>query len=186
MPTNEKTLITLNNVILVDPEDRKIGQIEKILAHQYAMLHRAFSVFIFRKKNNQLELLIQQRNKDKYHSGGLWTNTCCSHPRPGEKIASAAKRSLKHEMGIEARLKNVGKFHYVAQFDNGLLENEIDHVFIGHYDNEKIPVNPTEVDDYRWREISDLKKELDKNPKAFTPWLKQALEIALKHTHLLF
>lgn len=184
MTASKKTSAS-SNVILVDPKDRKIGQIEKILAHQYAMLHRAFSVFLFRKQGNKLEILLQQRNKNKYHSGGLWTNTCCSHPRPGEKILSAAKRSLKSEMGIETPLREVGKFHYVAQFKNGLIENEIDHVFIGIYEEDNIPVNPEEVQDYEWKDVSGLKKELDESPEMFTPWLKQALEIALKHTHLL-
>jgi isopentenyl-diphosphate delta-isomerase type 1 len=173
------------NVILVDPNDHKIGQIEKILAHQYAMLHRAFSVFLFRKRKNRIEVLLQQRSKAKYHSGGLWTNTCCSHPRPGEKILSSAKKRLKHEMGIETKLKEIGKFHYIAQFANNLVENEIDHILIGIYEEEKIPVNPEEVESYKWKEVSALKKEVKKNPKAFTPWLKQALEIALENIHLI-
>src|ERR1700722_18026522 len=115
-------------IILVNPMDKKIGMIEKIIGHRYAMLHRAFSILIFRRKNGKVETLLQQRSKKKYHAGGLWTNTCCSHPHPGEKILISARKRLKEEMGIDVKLKAIGKFHYVAPLDHGMTENEIDHV----------------------------------------------------------
>ncbi len=179
-----KQMRTKEMIILVDPRDRKIGEIEKILAHEYAMLHRAFSVFIFRQRNGVLELLLQQRSKEKYHAGGLWTNTCCSHPHPGETVRMSAEKRLQEEMGIKAKLREVGKFHYVAQFDNGLTENEIDHVFIGMYQNDdeqEIPINPKEVESYEWMDIQTLQKQLALHPKKYTPWFKPALELALKN-----
>lgn len=166
-------------VILVDPSDRKIGEMEKILAHKFGMLHRAFSVFIFRKQKGKLELLLQQRNQNKYHAGGLWTNTCCSHPRINETNKEAAENRLKYEMGIEAKLKRVGKFHYIAQFKNGMTENEIDHVWIGMYEGNNIPYNPEEVENYKWVDIGTLEKDLRQFPERYTPWFKQALELAL-------
>lgn len=167
------------NIILVDPKDRKLGEIEKLIAHEYAMLHRAFSVFIFRERHHGLQLLLQQRSKKKYHGGGLWTNTCCSHPHPGETVLASAEKRLKEEMGIRAKLREIGKFHYVAQFENGLTENEIDHVLIGHYDADEIPINVKEVEDYCWMNVKSLQKELNTMPKKFTPWFKQALELSL-------
>ncbi len=180
MPTT-KLARTNENIILVDPEDRKIGEIEKILAHEYAMLHRAFSVFIFRKRHGKLQLLLQQRSKKKYHGGGLWTNTCCSHPHPGEDTLKSAEKRLKDEMGIKANLTELGKFHYVAQFDNGLTENEIDHVLVGTYEADEIPINSNEVENYQWIDVDTLKQELATNPTKYTPWFKQALELALIH-----
>lgn len=176
---------TQEHIILVNPKDERIGVIEKILAHEYGMLHRAFSVLIFRTKNGKLQSLLQQRSKKKYHGGGLWTNTCCSHPHPNEKILPSAKKRLKDEMGIETKLKEIGKFHYVAPFANGLTENEIDHVLIGFYAEDKIPFNRREVENYKWINVSALQKELVKNPKKYTPWFKQALDLALKSIHKL-
>jgi isopentenyl-diphosphate delta-isomerase type 1 len=166
-------------LILVDPNDRKIGEIEKLKAHQYAMLHRAFSIIIFRKRKGQIELLLQQRHPDKYHGGGLWSNACCSHPHPGENLKASALKRLKEEIGIEAKLKKIGKFHYIAHFDNGLYENEIDHVFVGTYDvDDEIPINKMEVLHYAWQRVASLKKDLAQNPKKYTPWLKSLLELA--------
>ena len=172
-------MISTENVILVDPEDHPMGEIEKITAHRYAMLHRAFSVFVFRRRNNKLELLLQQRNKTKYHSGGLWTNTCCSHPHPGEDLIQSAEKRLKNEMGIAVKLKAIGKFHYVAPFANGLTENEIDHVLIGNYNANDILINPDEVQTYRWISITALQHDLATHPKKYTPWFKQALTLVL-------
>jgi diphosphomevalonate decarboxylase len=172
--TNEK-------LILVDSQDHKIGEMEKMKAHKLARMHRAFSVFIFRQIGEKIELLIQQRNLDKYHSGGLWTNTCCSHPHPGEKVITAAKRRLKDEMGLQIKLELIGKFHYIAHFDNGITENEIDHVFVGIYNEEKIEVNPDEVNNFRWIDIPTLKQQIKAHPKKFTPWFNQALELALTY-----
>jgi isopentenyl-diphosphate Delta-isomerase len=165
-------------LILVDPNDQKIGEIDKLKAHQYAMLHRAFSVVIFRKRRGKIELLLQQRHRDKYHGGGLWSNTCCSHPHPGENLKASALKRLKEEMGIEAKLKKIGKFHYIAHFKNGLYENEIDHVFIGTYGVDgEIPINKVEVSHYIWQKLALLKRDLAKNPKKYTPWLKLVLEL---------
>lgn len=160
-------------VILVDENDNPIGTAEKLQAHREGLCHRAFSVFIF----NNGHLLLQQRAKDKYHSPGLWTNTCCSHPRPGEEIISAGQRRLQEEMGLHVDLKNLGHFHYIAHFNNGLTENEIDHVLVGHINQQIITPNDKEVAAYRWITIAELRKELAKTPDQFTPWLKLALEL---------
>lgn len=166
---------TKENVILVDHEDNPIGTAEKLEAHQKNLCHRAFSVFIFRKKP-VLEVLLQQRALIKYHSPGLWTNTCCSHPRPGEDIIAAGQRRLKEEMGIETPLTNVGKFHYIAHFENGLVENEVDHVLVGFIDKENFAVNKNEVEAFRWITLLNLKKEMESHPALFTPWLTKAIE----------
>jgi isopentenyl-diphosphate delta-isomerase type 1 len=167
-------------VILVDKNDNPIGTAEKLEAHEKNLCHRAFSVFIFRKAP-KLELLLQRRALHKYHSPGLWTNTCCSHPRPGEDIIQAGQRRLKEEMGIETPLTATGKFHYIAHFDNGLVENEVDHVLIGFIDTENFSINKDEVDSYRWVAIADLDNEIQAQPKLFTPWLREALEVAKKY-----
>jgi isopentenyl-diphosphate delta-isomerase type 1 len=169
------------HVILVDENDNATGTAEKLQAHQANLRHRAFSVFVFRQgQGTALELLLQQRADDKYHSAGLWTNTCCSHPRPGEDIIHAGERRLQEEMNLPVRLKSLGWFHYIAHFDNGLVENEIDHVLVGVTAEENITPNPLEVQAYRWVGIAALKKELAKEPEKFTPWLKQALELVDK------
>lgn len=168
------------NIILVDPHDRKIGVVEKIIGHHFGMLHRALSVCIFRKRNNKLQSLIQQRSKIKYHGGGLWSNTCCSHAKLGKRIAVTALECLQNEMGISTKLKEVGKFHYVAKLDHGMTENEIDHVFVGTYEEDIIPFNKNEVDNYKWVDVNKLLKDLSARPKKYTPWFKQALELSLK------
>lgn len=176
----KKNKSKIQQVILVNANDRRIGIAEKIVAHQYAMLHRAFSVLIFRRHGGKLQTLLQQRSKHKYYGGGLWTNACCSHPRPGEiNLIKAARERLKEEMGITAKLEKKGVFHYVASFDNGLFENEIDHVFIGMYDGKPIQFNPKEVDDYQWVDIASLKDDLNISPQKYSPWLNQALTLAL-------
>jgi isopentenyl-diphosphate delta-isomerase type 1 len=168
-------------VILVDEQDRQIGLDEKMSAHQNNRLHRAFSVFIFRHAT-RLELLLQQRALHKYHSPGLWTNTCCSHPRPGESVTDAGERRLREELGISTSLNDLGWFQYNAHFPNGLSENEIDHVLVGIVsENEAITVNPDEVHTCRWITLEDLQKEMTDAPERFTPWFKQALEIAKQH-----
>ena len=171
---------TTEDIILVDPDDNQIGTIEKILAHQYGMLHRAFSVFVFRKQTDKLECLLQQRSIKKYHAGGLWTNTCCSHPHSGETIFESAQKRLQFEMGFQVALKEVGTFHYIAQFDNGLTENELDHVLVGYYDNNRIAVNPEEVDNFKWVDVDNLRQIPDEDVKTYTPWFQQALKIALE------
>ena len=168
-------------IILVDANDREIGVDEKLAAHEKNLLHRAFSIFIFRE-NPQLELLLQQRAFGKYHSGGLWTNTCCSHPRPGENILNAGERRLQEELGMKAKLKDLGWFHYNAHFENGLAENEIDHVLIGFVpENIEFHANPEEIHTTRWVTIQALEHEMKEAASKFTPWLKEALEMVKEH-----
>lgn len=168
------------HVILVDQSDQQIGVAEKISAHEKNLLHRAFSVFIFRK-NPEIELLLQQRALHKYHSPGLWTNSCCSHPRSGEDTVAAGERRLFEELGIQAKLTDIGWFIYNAHFDNGLHEHEADHVLVGSVEaNATIKMNPDEVQDYRWITLAELDKEMSENPDRFTFWFKQALEMARK------
>jgi isopentenyl-diphosphate delta-isomerase type 1 len=166
------------HVILVDENDKEIGIAEKIQAHRDNLRHRAFSVFIFRD-HPEHQLLLQQRADGKYHSGGLWTNTCCSHPRPGENIISAGERRLQEEMGISAQLTSLGWFHYIAHFDNGLTENEIDYVLIGKIDHDNIVLNPAEAQALRWITLPELEKEMKETPEKFTPWFAKALGIVL-------
>ena len=161
----------MEKVILVDQNDNEVGTEEKIKAHKDGKLHRAFSVFIFNSKN---QLLIQKRNKDKYHSGGLWTNTCCSHPRPEEGIEEAAKRRLKEEMGIECNLERIFSFIYKKGFENGLTENELDHVFIGNCNLPPDP-NDTEVESWKWVSNEELTQDIKENPEKYTHWFKIAL-----------
>ena len=153
-------------VILVNEKDEVIGHMEKMAAHRHDILHRAFSVFIF---NTKREMLLQKRAFGKYHSGGLWTNACCSHPRPGEQTSDAALRRLKEEMGFQVPLKKVFDFIYKAEFDNGLHEFEFDHVFTGNYDGI---INPDseEVEDFCFKEINEISKSLLSHPQKYTAW----------------
>jgi isopentenyl-diphosphate delta-isomerase type 1 len=137
------------------------------------------SVFITRKKENSIEVLLQQRREDKYHSGNLWSNTCCSHPRPDEDIISAAQRRLHEEMNCFADLYPIGKFRYSVKFTNGLIENELDHILVGTTEKETFLVNRLEVQDYKWIELSTLQTDLQDNPNKYTPWLPKALQILL-------
>lgn len=155
-------------VILVDQDDRPVGTMEKLEAHQKGALHRAFSVFIFNDKN---ELLLQQRASDKYHSSDLWTNTCCSHPRPDEETLAAAHRRLEEEMGMQCSLRFVSKFQYKSRFDNGLFEHEIDHIFIGQSDD--LPqINPQEVRDFKYLTLAQIKADIKNHPDHYTTWFK--------------
>ena len=156
-------------VVLVDKNDNKIGTMEKLEAHKKGLLHRAFSVCIFNTKG---EMLLQRRAKHKYHSGGLWTNTCCSHPRPKETVIGAASRRLKEEMGILCALKEIGYLVYKAPFKNGITEYEYDHVLIGFYDKDPV-LNPEEADNFKWETSKNLKKDIQKNPDAYTFWFKK-------------
>lgn len=170
-------------VILVDEHDNIIGSAPKLYAHQQALLHRAFSIFVYRKTKNQdetrIEWLLQQRALEKYHSPGLWTNTCCSHPRPFEATDIAATRRLQEEMGLSLPLQQCGRFMYKAEFDNALTEHEIDYVFLGiATEDSAIKANPMEVADFRWVETSLLEKELIEQPLLFTPWFQAAFNIA--------
>lgn len=161
----------MEQVILVNKFDEPQGSMEKMEAHQKGLLHRAFSIFIFNSKN---ELLLQQRAKDKYHSAGLWTNTCCSHPRLGESNIEAAKRRLREEMGMECVLTEVFSFIYNAPLENGLIENEFDYVFFGISDDLPI-VNPNEVQCYRYVNLKVLQNDINKQPQLYTSWLKICL-----------
>ena len=149
----------MENVILVDEKDNQVGLMPKLEAHQKGLLHRAFSVFIF---NSDYKLLLQKRASSKYHSGGLWTNTCCSHPRDGEDIIDAANRRLNEEMGIKTSLRKVFDFIYTAELDNNLIENEFDHVFYGVYDTDPI-LNKEEAEDYKWIDMETLKNDIENN-----------------------
>lgn len=156
----------MEQVILVNEQDEETGVMEKMEAHKKALLHRAISVFIF---NNKGEMLLQQRAAKKYHSAGLWTNACCSHPRPGEEILAAAQRRLKEELGFETPLKKIFDFTYKAPFDNGLTEHEFDHVFAGEFDNTVIP-DEDEVQDYCYMKIEDIENSLQSNPQKYSAW----------------
>ncbi len=155
-------------VILVDPNDNPIGTMNKMEAHEKAVLHRAFSVFILNDKN---EVMLQQRAAHKYHSPLLWTNTCCSHQRVGETNIEAGKRRLFEEMGFTAELKELFHFIYKAPFDNGLTEHELDHVMIG-YSNENPVINPEEVESWKWMSIEAIKEDMIVNPNDYTVWFK--------------
>lgn len=171
----------LNQVILVDENDNAIGVEDKLVAHQKAKLHRAFSVFVFRHSPPGYELLLQQRHPNKYHTGGLWSNTCCSHPAPNEDISHAAQRRLKQEMGMTVALRKIGQFQYEAPVGNNLTENELDHVFIGICTTEKILIDQEEIADYCWMPVTALLHDLKQTPQKYTPWLKPALQLVLEN-----
>ena len=160
----------LQKVILVDEQDIATGTMEKMEAHKKGLLHRAFSVFVFNAKG---EMLLQQRAVHKYHSGGLWTNTCCSHPRPEEDIVAAAQKRLQEEMGFSIVLEKIFDFVYRADFNNGLTEYEFDHVFAGEYDGQ-ISYNKDEVMDYCYKTMEDLRRSLEQQPQKFTQWFHLA------------
>ncbi|MGB7785435.1 MAG: isopentenyl-diphosphate Delta-isomerase [Salinimicrobium sp.] len=164
-------------VILVNEKDEQIGLMPKMEAHEKALLHRAFSVFVFNDKN---ELMIQQRALGKYHSPGLWTNTCCSHQREGETNIEAGKRRLQEEMGFSTELKDTISFIYKAPFDNGLTEHEFDHILVGSY-NDEPNINPDEVHAYKWMTLEDLKEDMLKNPDIYTEWFKIIFDKYYKH-----
>ncbi len=158
-------------VILVDEQDREVGEAEKMQTHKFGLLHRAFSVLIYNTKG---EMLLQQRAETKYHSGGLWSNACCGHPRPGEKIEDAARRRLKEELGFNCSLKFSFKFIYKASFENSLKEHELDHVFTGIYDSEVLP-DKNEVQAYRWVTMENLKNEIIENHSSFSVWFQKII-----------
>ena len=155
-------------VILVNEQDEPIGLMPKIEAHEKALLHRAFSIFIL---NDKGEIMLQQRAQHKYHSPLLWTNTCCSHQREGETNIQAGTRRLQEEMGFTAPLKELFHFIYKAPFDNGLTEHELDHVMIGYYNDEPI-INPEEVENWKWMSVEAVKKDMEIHPDIYTVWFK--------------
>lgn len=162
----------MTEVILVDRQDNTMGSMEKIEAHRLGLLHRAVSVFLF---NSRGELMLQRRAATKYHSAGLWTNTCCSHPFPGENTEDAARRRLKEEMGIEAELDFSHKFIYKTDLEKGMIEHELDHVFVGVYDGDPI-LDPEEAEDWRLIPMQELYDDIKTNPNNYTFWMKLILQ----------
>jgi isopentenyl-diphosphate delta-isomerase len=156
----------MEEVILVTEKDEQIGSMEKMQAHRKGALHRAFSIFVINDRN---EMLLQQRAVMKYHSGGLWTNACCSHPRPGEDTANAAVRRLHEELGFNTTIEKIFDFHYNAAFDNGLTEHEFDHVYFGNYSGSVIP-NPAEVQDYCYKKLEEIEATIKSHPHKYTAW----------------
>lgn len=172
------------HVVLVNEKDETLGIEEKMKAHQAGLLHRAFSVFVFRKSRDpktidQIEFLLQQRHQDKYHCGGLWTNTCCSHPRLNEDILLAGRRRLNEEMSLDLPLLSVGSFLYRSVFQNGLIEHEFDHVLIGEFkETMNIVLDPKEVESFAWHSYEFLQKDLTIHSEQYTPWFKPVLHLA--------
>ncbi len=160
----------LEQVILVDKSDEQIGVMEKMEAHRQGLLHRAFSIFLI---NDNAEMLLQQRALKKYHSAGLWTNACCSHPKPGESTDQAAVRRLREEMGVVCDLDPIFHFSYKSLLDNGLTEHEFDHVYIGKFNGVPV-VNEQEVSDWKYLSNSIIQEELENNPQLYSSWFKIA------------
>lgn len=164
-------------VVLVDEQDRETGIMEKMEAHEKALLHRAFSVFLF---NDKGEMLLQRRALSKYHSGGLWTNACCSHPRPGETNLAAAQRRTFEELGIEPQIRHAFSFTYQAAFDNGLTEHEFDHVFVGKHSGDVNP-DPREVSEICYKSMDTIHQELISAPHLYTAWFRIAFHQVEEH-----
>src|SRR5690554_375679 len=167
-------------VILVNEKDEKIGLMPKMEAHEKGLLHRAFSVFIFNDKN---ELLLQQRALNKYHTPGLWANTCCSHQRDGESSLDAGKRRLMEEMGFTTDLEERTTFIYKAPFDNGLTEHELDHILVGYYEADP-EINPEEVASWKWMDLELVREDIQNNPEIYTPWFKIIFDKFYEHLAL--
>ena len=165
------------NVILVNENDEQIGVMPKMEAHEKAVLHRAFSVFIMNEKG---ETMLQQRAAHKYHSPLLWTNTCCSHQREGETNIEAGKRRLQEEMGFTTQLKEVVSFIYKAPFDNGLTEHELDHVMLGFFNEEPV-INVEEVANWKWMKPADIQNDIAEHPEQYTAWFKIIFEKFYEH-----
>lgn len=160
-----------NKVVVVDVNDKPLGEMDKLAAHVEGRLHRAFSVFIF---NSKMELLLQQRAMQKYHGAGLWTNTCCSHPQINEDVKASAEERLNFEMGLDCHLEFLYSFIYRAEVENNLIENELDYVFVGFTDN--LPeINLAEAKAYKWMLVNDILDDFVNNPETYTYWFKMAL-----------
>lgn len=158
----------MERIILVDEHDNAIGTMEKMEAHRKGALHRAFSVLLF---NSNGEVLLQKRSKNKYHTAGLWTNTCCSHPLPHESIKDATRRRLKHEMGIDIQPQFAFKFIYRIDLEGDLIEHECDHVFLGTFDGTPV-INEEEVEEWKFMNLNSLRSDMKQFPEAYTPWFK--------------
>ena len=159
-------------IVLVDRGDLEIGTTDKLTAHREGALHRAFSIFVFDRLDR---LLLQCRASGKYHSGGLWSNTCCSHPRPGETPLDAGRRRLQEEMGFACNLADGYSFVYRAELDGGLVEHELDHVLVGRFDGTPSP-DPNEVQGWRWERVGDIRRDIARSPGNYTVWLRLVLE----------
>lgn len=157
-----------NKVVLVDDDGNRIGECEKMRAHLEGKHHLAFSVFLFDLDGRWL---LQKRAEDKYHSGGLWSNTCCSHPGPGEDLHEAAMKRLQQEMGIECEISEAFVFTYRAELDGGLVEHETDQVFIGEFDGDPVP-NPAEASDWKWVDTDSLQRDIAENPESYSAWFR--------------
>jgi isopentenyl-diphosphate delta-isomerase len=167
-------------VILVDRNGHEIGTADKFDTHREGALHRAFSIFVFDMYG---KLLLQKRAHSKYHSGGLWSNTCCSHPRPYEALHDAAHRRLREEMGFDCELREIFSFRYKVQFAHDLFEHEYDHVFVGQYDGEPAS-DPAEVDEWMWMDVEGLRKAIRENPDRYTYWLRLCIDRVIAHHQL--
>ena len=165
------------HVILVDGNDQEIGVAKKIQTHHEGKLHRAFSVFVF---NSEGKLLLQRRARTKYHSGGLWSNTCCSHPRPGEPTEKAAHRRLQEEMGFDCELREIFSFTYKVTFDHDLTEHEYDHVFLGTFNGEPAP-NQEDVEEWKWIDLAELRQDVQEHPRCYTYWFRIAIDQVIWH-----
>ena len=168
----------MEEIILVDEQDNAIGTMEKMEAHRRGVLHRAFSIVLF---NSSGELLLQRRADNKYHSSGLWTNTCCSHPLPDESIHDAAQRRLKYEMGINLKPEFAFKFIYKTSLDRSLIEHELDYVFIGTFDGEP-DINKEEVSDWKFMNLKDLRNDIKSYPEIYTVWFRLIVDHPLMRT----
>ena len=166
-------------LILVDMDDNEIGYATKSAAHENSLLHRAFSVFLYRYIDDRPYMLIQQRAKEKYHSGGLWTNSCCSHPRIGERLTEAVHRRLQEELGVDTTTKEVFSFVYYHRFTDKCAEFEYDHVLIGEYNSEIENYSKEEISDVQWIPFDELKNSVKNSPEIYTPWFIIALEKAI-------
>ncbi|HYP27807.1 MAG TPA: isopentenyl-diphosphate Delta-isomerase [Blastocatellia bacterium] len=162
----------MEELILVNENDEQVGTGEKLQVHREGRLHRAFSIFVF---DSLGRLLLQKRAESKYHSGGLWSNTCCGHPRPGEAVEAAARRRLREEMNFDCELRLHSSFIYRAELDNDLVEWEYDHILFGAYDGDPAP-DELEADDWQWIDMHELRAEVERRPGSFTYWLKAALD----------
>ena len=165
----------MEKVVLIDFDDQVIGEMEKMQAHEEAQLHRAFSVFLYHDD----KMLIHKRATEKYHCGGMWTNSCCSHPRIHETYDEAVNRRLYEELGVKCEVKELFSFVYYYQFSNGLTEFELDHVYIGEYTGD-VEVDPSEIEEVKWISFDELKEDIKMNPTKYTPWFVVALTRVLK------
>jgi isopentenyl-diphosphate delta-isomerase len=170
-------VLRTEDVIIVNEKDEWLGTMEKIKAHKEGVLHRALSIFVL---NDKQELLLQQRAENKYHSGGLWSNTCCSHPAPGESTEAAAHRRLKEEMGFDCPLEQIFTFRYNSNVSDGLIENEIDHIYFGYY-NDAIYVSQQEVSAYKFLSLEKIQEWIKAEPQLFTKWFHLAFSKFMEH-----